>query len=320
MIREAIGIKADVADFHCNLGHVERMRGEAAAAETAYREALRCGPGSAAAARALGVMLGEAGRLNEAVEVYHGALATQPNQPDIRFNLSAMLNRLGQVQDAEQALRRVIELRPDDVTAYASIAMLMLKCAKIDAAIEACRRGRAVEPNSGELHFGLGRALSRRGDYLEAADAFRTTLACDPGLGGAYSGLIRVLRLAGEPEAAVAAGREAAVAADAPSLVHAELGLALVALGRFDQALAAFEDGVAKDPRLRKTRRGSAEARPSHDSSASGRDAPLPVLFLARGGAFRGRKRTHLRRLRRDPEIRRRLSQVCPALDGLTPR
>ena len=249
LIREAIAIKPNVADFHCNLGHVERMRNENAAAETAYREALRCQPDGAASAQALGVMLGESGRLSEAVDVYRRVLAAKPDIPDLWFNLSTVLNELGRVTEAEEALRRVIDLRPGDVAAYANLAMLMLKCARIEAAAEACRRGLAVDPSSGELHFGLGRALSRRGDYRQAAEAFRAALACDPGMSGARSGLIRVLRLAGELEAAVTAGREAVAAEDPPSLVDAELCLALVGLGHFDQALAALEAGVARNPR-----------------------------------------------------------------------
>ena len=251
LIREAIAARPGVADYHCNLGHVERMRGEAAAAEAAYREALGCssgGPSGGAAAPALGVMLTEAGRLDEAVEVYRDALRAEPELPDLWFNLSAALNQQGRLSEAEEALRRVIALRPDDVAAYANLAMLMLKCARVDAAVEASKRGLAVDPKSAQLHFGLGRALKRAGDFRAAAEAFRSALDCDPSLAGARSSLIRVLRLAGDLDDAVAAGRDAA-SADAPSLVDAELGLALAGLGRFEEALAAFERGVAKDPR-----------------------------------------------------------------------
>ena len=248
MIREAIAIKPGVADFHCNLGHAERLGGDLAAAEAAYRVALACGSGGVAAARALGGLLGDTGRLNEAVEVYRAVLDAQPELPDIWFDLSDALNRLGEVQEAEVALRQFIALRPEDVAGHANLATLMLKCARIDAAVEASRQGLAVAPNSAELHFGLGRALRRRGDYPEAADAFRRALARDPSLAGAHSGLIRVLRLAGDLEQALAAGRTAAAAPGMPALVDAELGLALVALGRVEDALAAFEAGVDKEP------------------------------------------------------------------------
>jgi hypothetical protein len=156
-------------------------------------------------------------------------------------------------------------------------------------------------------------------------------------LAGAYSGLIRVLGLA---------AFEDGVAKDPYQVTcYAKMGWLLRRLGReaeaerlldfdrlasrreiaevagyqsvesFNTDLAAYilarPDLVGDLPETA-TQPAEQTATLFSDASASGRHAPIPVLFLARDGVVRKRTGTHLRRLRRDPEI-------IPSLDDNHP-
>jgi tetratricopeptide (TPR) repeat protein len=114
-------------------GNIRRLAGNVADAEQAYREALACDPGHAAAAANLGWCLFERGALPAAEAVLSGLLAREPGHAEALFDLARV--RIEQGDDA------------------AGLALL--------------DRALAQDPGYADAHVQRGLLLLKRGDYAE---------------------------------------------------------------------------------------------------------------------------------------------------------
>lgn len=95
-----------------------------AAAEAAYRRALRLEPGHAGAALNLGALLGDRGCASDALAVYDAALAQRPDDALLHFNRAIALEDLGCDSDALGAYERCLQLAPRTADAHYNAARL----------------------------------------------------------------------------------------------------------------------------------------------------------------------------------------------------
>lgn len=98
--REAIKADPRHANAKINLGRLLHKRGSVAVAEALYRDAVKADPKSTLAAFNLGVALEDQSRWEEAVVAYRQALDIDTTLADAHFNLARLLERLGQTQEA----------------------------------------------------------------------------------------------------------------------------------------------------------------------------------------------------------------------------
>lgn len=102
----------------------EREASDMAAAERAYRSAIALDPDFADAWLNLGVLLGNAGRLTEAIALYRQALARLPREPLLHFNLAVMLEDAGRAAEALAAYDRCLVIDGDVADAHFNAARL----------------------------------------------------------------------------------------------------------------------------------------------------------------------------------------------------
>ncbi len=81
----------------------------------------------------------------------------------------------------------------------------------------------------------------RRGDNPAAAEHFRTALECDPADDEIRAGMVALLSRTGQLDEAVQLARRGLAIHDRAPGLHLSLGKALVAAGRFDQAIVALD-------------------------------------------------------------------------------
>ena len=79
---EALKVKPDFAECHCNLGNTLKLLGRVDEAEQSYRTALEHDPKLAAALGNLGAVLYEKGDMATAQQLIENALALRPELPD----------------------------------------------------------------------------------------------------------------------------------------------------------------------------------------------------------------------------------------------
>lgn len=95
-----------------------------AAAEAAYREALKRAPGLVEATLNLGAMLADAGRFDELVALCAAGLEHSPDDALLHFNHGVALDHLERLPQAAAAYERSLELDPDLADAHYNLGRL----------------------------------------------------------------------------------------------------------------------------------------------------------------------------------------------------
>jgi len=103
---------------------VELEARDPAAAETAYRRAIADAPGYVDPVLNLGVMLGDAGRGEEAIALYRQAIVHCSDEPLLHFNLAVALEDAGRFDAALASYGHCIALSPKLADAHYNAARL----------------------------------------------------------------------------------------------------------------------------------------------------------------------------------------------------
>jgi predicted CXXCH cytochrome family protein len=95
------------------LAFLEQSRGNTAAAESGYRQALALDATLATAAANLGVLLAQRGHLDEAIELWRPAFERNPDKIDLGVNLALGECLRGDRSGATAVLNRILHFSPD---------------------------------------------------------------------------------------------------------------------------------------------------------------------------------------------------------------
>jgi tetratricopeptide (TPR) repeat protein len=252
-------------------------------AEALCRRILQRQPDHVASLQILAAVAGQVGAPRRGIALVQQVIALQSHLADGHIQLAKLLRLDGRVAEAVAALEKAIALKPDSAAAYNDLGLIHL--AEIDVAKAVACFGRAIEisPDLAIAHYNKGLALERQGRRAQAIAAFRQAVAVAPDFAEAYAKLGNLLlsdddraaafdcfrrAAAIKPDTALAAlcrakllmEEEQAAAAEAParhaialdphnSDAHCLLGSILMELGRFDDAAAAFDWGIALNRR-----------------------------------------------------------------------
>jgi predicted O-linked N-acetylglucosamine transferase (SPINDLY family) len=258
--------------------------GRLAEAEPIYRQVLARCPDHGEALHSLGVLAGQAGRNDAAIELIERAIRIAPRIAAYHSNLGEFYRRSaqwgaaaaslrhalalepglaaaytilgntlwdqGQRESAMAAYRDAIRLQPDQPEAHNNLGNALGGCGRLDEAIAAYRRAIALAPDDAKVHANLGIALNNTQRFDEAVAAFRRALAGEPEQAGAHAGLGVALSKLGRGEEAIAAYRRALALCPDDAETHSNLGNALRGRGQRDEAIASCRRAIALRPDL----------------------------------------------------------------------
>lgn len=147
-----------------------------------WERAVEDDPSSSSARTGLGLVLVEAGRLEEAKAAFEEAIRLDPGAWMAKFQLGLLI----QGSDPERAVSLIHDAAsqaPDQDKAVPLVAEgdLCLDLGDPEAARDAYRRSLAFNPFTFEGHLGLARALEEMGREGAALDEYREAERFDPG-------------------------------------------------------------------------------------------------------------------------------------------
>jgi predicted O-linked N-acetylglucosamine transferase (SPINDLY family) len=224
--------------------------GRRAEAEAICRQILDPYPRHAPALHLLGILSGEAGRPDVAIELIGSALGAAPGVAVYHQDLGESYRRLGQWDKAIASLRRAIELSPGLTLAHKNLGRCLEAQGRLEEAVTAYRRAMKLAREDPEIHNLLGAALSRQGKRIEAIAAYRCAIKLNPDYAEAYTNLGNVLSSKGQTDEAIAAHQRAIALRPEIAVFHHNLASALKLAGRLEEAVAAYRHALALDPRL----------------------------------------------------------------------
>ena len=233
------------------------------------------------------------GRLGEAAGLFDKAAKAAPREPIFAFNLGLTLSRLGRNEEAETALRAVLRYKPDFVPALFELGALLHRTGRLDDAEKTLREVLRLGPGNAHAALALAAILVDAGRPGEAETAARSGLkaVAETRLKAQlHLQLAQALRrLRKDSEALVELDRAEAADATLPGLARHRIDT-LQNLNRFDEALAIFEEELARtpgDPGLHLDYNAllyqlgrNADLMKSYDRAPQGRELLLGKAFL----------------------------------------
>jgi tetratricopeptide (TPR) repeat protein len=202
-----------VADLLGVVGDSHRTRGQWDEAERLYRIAGDLDPDLMSARLGRAMVALARGRHSEAIALLEAVQARDPDIEGLDTSLGVAYAGLGATGSAQRAYERAVRRNPGDAAAWNNLGLLYVEGGRQTDAEEALRKALAARPRFHEAWNNLGLLFQKQQRYAEARDAFAESLAL----------------------------RETAIA-------HRNLGSALLALDRPDEARPHFAASLRLDP------------------------------------------------------------------------
>lgn len=193
LIRQAVEISPNEAQFHSNLGEAYRGLGWFDEAVESLKRALAIQPAFPEALNRLGAVLAAQQQTANAVNCYREAIRFDPNCADAYYNLGNVLANIGQLAEAEACYKRTVALRPNAIDAHNNLGAVIHMQGRVDEALGAYQRGIALRPNHAESHNNLGNIFKDQGRLEEAIARYRQAIALKPDYSDAHSNLVLAL-------------------------------------------------------------------------------------------------------------------------------
>ncbi len=190
------------------------------------------------------------GRAQAALDCFQQAIdAPDGTGVDGHVGQAEAYDALGQTQDAVDSLEVALALDEASLPALRALARLRRECADHEESIVLLERAIGLQPENSELLTELGLTLSGQGNVSAAAHAYERSLALDPSAAAPRInlGLLQLQQL-GEAEEAERHFRKALEINPGNVAALGNLGLALHALGRYDEEREVYRRGLALHP------------------------------------------------------------------------
>ncbi len=218
--RRAIELARDVHLGYTLLGEALLSQGREDQGIVELRKGVAVAAGDVRPRLALAKALMNQRSYNEAAAEYERVLEYDPDSLTALNNLSVIYGRQGRPADAIPMLKRVLVLNPNDRSAT-NLGNAYYSLGRMGESIAAFERAHDLAPERAMLMYNLGDVIQETGDAERSREWFERALA-------AYD-------------------REIEAGGDEARLL-VERALTLAKLGRFDQAAASVEQGLALDP------------------------------------------------------------------------
>ncbi|MGC8724296.1 MAG: tetratricopeptide repeat protein [Acidobacteriota bacterium] len=199
LFRQDYAVTHDNARAARFLGQILAQEGRIGEAIPYYREALRIVPTLDVARLELAALYGRTGQMRQAAELLLKGMVVSPHDPELE---AAFLGACGRLPDpAEQAelLAKACRLRPESYALHLAWGRSLLAAGQLAEATKVLQEAAASRTKEPQGWCYLGHALFEGGLERPAADAFERALTLSPRDPSALAGLAWVLLKARDP-------------------------------------------------------------------------------------------------------------------------
>ncbi|MBF0281910.1 MAG: tetratricopeptide repeat protein [Zetaproteobacteria bacterium] len=245
LIRRAIALSPDVANFHANLANALHVQGMLDEAIASYEKALTLHSRNPELISNLGVALQKKGRLDEAIVRYQQALAFKPDYPEALFNFGNALHAQGKLEKAIQRFEQTLLLHPNHLGAVFNLAVVLQMQGQLDEAIAHYKLALSIKPDYLEGLSNLAGAYQEQGQVNEAIDCCERLLALKPDYAACHRNLSTLKHYTPDDPQIAILGDLYKTAANAADKTHVCFALAKANedIKAFDQSFALYAEG-----------------------------------------------------------------------------
>ncbi len=209
-------------------------------AEQLYRQILDVDPDQADALHYLGLLAYRVGQLDKAIDLLSKAVRKDAKNSLYHFNLGVVFQKGGRLGEAVESYRRAVTINPNHVEAQSNLGNALKEQRKLDQAVASYKKALSLNPNYVEAHNNLGVALKEQGRLDEAIASYERALSLKPIHVEANCNLGIALKEQGKLEAAIASFERALSLKPDYVKAHHNLGLTFLWQQQFDRALTSL--------------------------------------------------------------------------------
>lgn len=205
------------------------------------QHALTLSPADAELHNNLGIVLKGLGQTEAAIKHYREALKLAPTRADTHYNLGNVLHGIGQSDQAAQSFKTALQYNPNLAAALNNLGNIVRLQGQIQEAEALYRRALAIAPDYDDAHSNLGIALHEQEQYAAAETSLRQALRLNPKHNEAHSNLALVLKDTGRLSEAETHLRHALELSPADAETRYNLGHTLLMAGAFQAGWPEYE-------------------------------------------------------------------------------
>jgi protein O-mannosyl-transferase len=180
--------------------------------------------------------------------LWRHTLAVTRDNAYAHANLASVLAKKGEPVEAAEQNRKALAIESENLIALSNLATLLVDRRGTAEAIQLYKRSIEVNPKFVFGWLNLGNAFQKQGRTVEAEEAWQKTVELDPNMAAAWNNLANLSLDRGETEKAIVLA-ERAVAARGGGAAALTLGRACEKAGQIDEAIKAYRQAVAANPR-----------------------------------------------------------------------
>jgi tetratricopeptide (TPR) repeat protein len=203
----------------------------------------------------LGVVLVQAGRVDEGIARFREALRIDPGYADVHIDMGNALSDRGAADEALAEFATVVRLRPDYADARVAYGNLLRARGRNDDAIVQYREALRLDSTLASAHNELGNALTSEGQFADAMTEYTQAVRLAPGFAEAHNNVGAALARAGKSEQAIGEFLEALRLKPGDATFHYNAALMLEGVGRTKEAIEHLQAALQADPRHDAARR-----------------------------------------------------------------
>ena len=203
----------------------------------------------------LGVVLVQAGRVDEGIARFREALRIDPGYADVHIDMGNALSDRGATDEALAEFATVVRLRPDYADARVAYGNLLRARGRNDDAIAQYREALRLDSTFASAHNELGNALTSKGQFADAMTEYTQAVRLAPGFAEAHNNVGAALARAGKSEQAIGEFLEALRLKPGDATFHYNAALMLEGVGRTKEAIEHLQAALQTDPRNDAARR-----------------------------------------------------------------
>ena len=197
----------------------------------------------------------------EAAQFYQQALAMDPDHPQAHNKLGTLLHRKGDLNQALQHFQRAVQLLPDFADALNNLGVMMENQGKLVEAQMYYEGAVRAKPNNPQARYNLGGLFERQRKIPEAIEQYRTAIRLKPNSVEGHNNLGLVLERQGNLDEALTHYQHAIRLKPNYPEAHANIGVVYLRRRNPAKAIEQFERALSIDPEYEYAREGIKRAR-----------------------------------------------------------
>ncbi|MEE4358637.1 MAG: tetratricopeptide repeat protein, partial [Desulfococcaceae bacterium] len=190
----------------------------------------------------------QAGRLDQAEEMYRDILRAEPENPDVLHFLGVTAHQKGEHDTAAELMQRALVLFKGNPLYFSNLAAVFQAQGKPEQALASYQEALKVNPAYAEAYYGMAGILTNMERMDGAVLHFQKYLEIKPDNAGAYYGLGNAFYAKGDMENAVGNYEKALALKPDYAEVYNNLGVAYQGMEKSSSAMECYEKALALKP------------------------------------------------------------------------